>query len=209
MKYFLLCILCIGLTACNVKEQETPEENYEALFPFKGIDKPKNRKGNMTVKLCDPELALENYTYPGEDSASDAEEYTVTLTCSFSELDTKGNPVDVPTARYTVTYINEKKELVAIGTTPEDEKDEETEEDEQSVMKNGEELTVEFKVRSGFPMYLCINGVGPRDSHVKARISAVSADGLIEVPELKAALYQNDEGPNKLKHPYCEYIILP
>ena len=78
-----------------------------------------------------------------------------------------------------------------------------------NVMSNGEELEITFEVYSGFPLYLSVSGVGPRNSNVRASIKAVSADGLIELPELRTEQYQNEEGPNMLKHPYCEYFILP
>lgn len=76
-------------------------------------------------------------------------------------------------------------------------------------MTNGQKLEIKFKAYSGFPLYLSVTGVGPRNSSIKASIKAVSTDGLIEIPELKTEQFQNEEGPNMLRHPYCEYIILP
>ena len=58
-------------------------------------------------------------------------------------------------------------------------------------------------------MYLCVNGVGPRGSSIKATISAVSEDGFTVVKPLTAHEFQNEEGIDKIKHPYCAYIILP
>lgn len=235
----LLALLC--LWGCNTAEQEPLQEDYRQLFPFTGIDKPERLKGNLMVRFCDPELALENYKYPGESDEAGEDEYTVTLTCTFDEFDDDGNHSYRSTAQYEVRYINEHKELVTItcdpGAEPHDpEEDEEyggsygnDDEDDDSIwslpqkprsstdgaesdapkMRNGEVLTLSFKVRSGFPMYLSVNGIGPRGSDVKASIKAVSTDGLIEIPELKTELYQHGEGPRKLLHPYCEYIILP
>ncbi len=196
MKYFF--ILCLVLFfSCNKKEKDKPEEDYDTLFPLGEIEKPENMRGDLIVKLCDPELALENYKYPGEEISDAENRYEVTLSYVFTELDERGNFVDNMTARYTVTYINEKKELITITS------------DGEEGSKNGFEYKIVFYVNSGFPMYLCVNGVGPRNSNVKARITAVSTDGLIEIPALETEQYQNNEGPNKLKYPYCEYIVLP
>lgn len=223
MKYiWIMCLLLI--CSCNtVKEDAVINEEYEKLFPPKDIEKPENKRGELLVQLCDPGLALKNYNYPGTETPDDAEEYTITLRCSFAEIDRYGELVPDATAQYEVKYINEKKELVTVrcAKNKDEESDEGAEYEDGSLddipfngnsapmMQNGEWLEITFKVRSGFPMYLCLTGVGPRDSNVKASIKAVSADGLIEIPELKSEQYQNDEGPNMLKHPYCEYIVLP
>ena len=58
-------------------------------------------------------------------------------------------------------------------------------------------------------MYLCVNGVGPQNSSVKATISAVSEDGFTIVKPLSANEFQNEEGLDKIKAPFCAYIILP
>ncbi|MGR4858217.1 hypothetical protein ABLT32_03885 [Bacteroides pyogenes] len=229
MKYiWTICLLLI--CSCNtVKEDTIINEEYEKLFPPKEIEKPENKRGELVVQLCDPELALENYKYPGTELPGDREEYDITLECSFQEIARDGSSfVELVTALYKVKYINAEKELVTITCAknageenPEEDEEEESGEDDKETgkkdgeetaekkMVNGEKLTIKFKAYSGFPLYLCVTGVGPRNSSVKARIKAVSTDGLIEIPELKTEQYQNEEGPNMLKHPYCEYIILP
>lgn len=225
MKYiWTICLLLI--CSCNtVKEDTIINEEYEKLFPPKEIEKPENKRGELVVQLCDPELALENYKYPGTEAPADMDAYDITLECSFQEIDKVGEFTSPATARYEVKYINDKKELVTITCAKEEEMPEEDEEEESGEddeetgkkegkettpkMTNGQELKIKFKAYSGFPLYLCVTGVGPRNSSVKARIKAVSTDGLIEIPELKTEQYQNEEGPNMLKHPYCEYIILP
>ena len=73
----------------------------------------------------------------------------------------------------------------------------------------GQEFTKTFSVKSGYPMYLLVNGEGDRGSAIKASITAVSTDGLIVVPTLSTDQSQNREGPNRIDSPYCEYIILP
>ena len=78
-----------------------------------------------------------------------------------------------------------------------------------NVMFNGEKLEISFNVHSGFPLYLSVSGEGPRSSNIRASITAVSTDGLIEIPSLQTEQYQNEEGINPLRYPYCEYLILP
>lgn len=233
MKYiWTICLLLI--CSCNtVKEDTIINEEYEKLFPPKEIEKPENKRGDLVVQLCDPELALENYKYPGTELPGDREEYGITLECLFQEIAKDGSTlVETATARYEVKYINDKKELVTITCAkdeeiPEEDEEEEYEEDDEEhgenneetgkkegkeaapKMTNGKKLEIKFKAYSGFPLYLSVTGVGPRNSSIKASIKAVSTDGLIEIPELKSEQYQNEEGPNMLKHPYCEYIILP
>lgn len=206
MRYlFFMCMFLI--LSCNRQEQDPIQEDYDKLFPFAGIDKPDNIKGDMIVKPCDPDLALEQYKYPGEEDPGAVDEYEVILTCTFSELDNAGDFVSKPTAKYTVSYINEHKQLVVIPC--ESAVSSGDNEGTPDAMRNGIPKEIRYRVRSGFPMYLSVNGVGPRNSNIKASIKAVSTDGLVEIPELKTEQYQNEEGPNKLRNPYCEFIILP
>ncbi|RXE63798.1 hypothetical protein ED328_16200, partial [Muribaculaceae bacterium Isolate-001 (NCI)] len=85
MKYlWTICLLLV--CGCNtVKEDTIIEEEYEKLFPPKEIEKPENKRGELNVQLCDPNLALENYKYPGTETPDGAEEYEVTLRCVFNE----------------------------------------------------------------------------------------------------------------------------
>lgn len=200
---WIICLLIV--CSCNtVKEDSIINEDYEKLFPPKEIEKPENKRGEMPVQPCDPEQALENYQYPGTEAPDDAEQYKITLTCAFQEKDWTGAPVVDISSRYKVKYINEKKELVTItcgkkgtgGSIP-------------NVMYNGEKLEISFNVYSGFPLYLSVSGQGPRSSNIKASAKAVSTDGLIEIPSLETEQYQNEEGINGLRYPYCEFLILP
>ena len=203
--------MLLSLFSCNKHPEDPVQEDYRKLFPFEGIEKPENIKGDLVVKPCDPELALQDYKYPGEPEVAGAEEYEVILTCSFTEENNAGFLVEDPTSRYTVSYINEKKELIVITCEGSEVGEDEDEEDDEAApkMENGSLVEIRYRVRSGFPMYLSVNGVGPRNSNVKASIKAVSVDGAIEIPELRTEQYQNEEGPNKLRTPYCEFIILP
>ena len=207
---WIICLLVV--CSCNtVKEDFAVNEDYEKLFPPKEIEKPANKRGELFVQLCDPNQALEGYQYPGTETPDDAEQYKITLICSFQEKSWDGNLTNDVIAQYKVKYINEKKELVTIscGKKSAGVAREDTGRLIPNVMYNGEKLEISFNVHSGFPLYLCVTGEGPRSSNIKASIKAVSIDGLIEIPGLETEQYQNEEGINPLRYPYCEYLILP
>ena len=206
MKYvWILCLLIIS--SCNiVKEDNIVQEDYEKLFPPKEIEKPENKRGELHVQLCDPDLALKDYKYPGTELPEEADQYQITLVCSFREMDRKGELATRISSSYEVKYINAEKELVTISCG---EKKTGASQSVPNVMYNGEELKISFKVHSGYPLYLSVSGGGPRSSSIKASIKAVSTDGLIEIPNLSTEQYQNEDGINSVRHPYCEYLILP
>ena len=181
------------------------------MFPSKEIEKPENTRGELLVQLCDPDQALENYKYPGTETPNGADQYKITLMCSFQEKRWDGNLTKDVSAQYKVKYINEKKELVTIscGKRNIGNAGEDADGLRPNVMFNGEKLEISFNVHSGFPLYLSVSGEGPRSSNIRASITAVSTDGLVEIPSLQTEQYQNEEGINPLRYPYCEYLILP
>lgn len=200
MKYShaLLAILLL-LSACQRVYNDPQEEDYQQLFPFKGIEKPKISYEDQVRQICDPYEAIEAYHYPGVEITEDKRTYTVTLTCEFRELG--ADPDDIR-SRYIVKYIGEDKEIHAIGSSANVSGAEE-------VMTHEEPYEVTIQAQSGYPMYLSVNGSGPRNSSIKARIKAVSDDGLTVVKELKVSQTQNKEGMDYINQPFCEYIILP
>lgn len=203
---WIICLLM--MCSCNtVKEDSIINEDYERLFPLKEIEKPENKRGELLVQLCDPDQALDNYKYPGDETPNDAEQYKITLICSFQEKNWSGDLINDITSQYKVKYINEKKELITINCGKKS--GENIDLLTPNVMYNGEKFEISFNVYSGFPLYLSVSGAGPDNSNIRASIKAVSGDGLIEIPALQTEQYQNDEGINPLKYPYCEYIILP
>lgn len=196
------------MCSCNtVKEDNIINEDYENIFPNKEIEKPENKRGELLVQLCDPDQALNNYKYPGEEAPNGAEQYKITLICSFQENSWNGDLINDITSQYKVKYINEKKELITINCKKKSE--ENIDRLTHQAMYNGERLEIIFNVYSGFPLYLSVSGDGPRNSNIKASIKAVSSDGLVEITTLQTEQYQNNEGINQIKNPYCEYIILP
>ena len=198
----------MGLTlltmSCSRSSEEYVEEDYEKLFPFPGIEKPKVSYEDQIVQLGDPDAPVSDYVYPGVEITENVREYKVTLTCSFNEVDILGQLVgkDDISSRYTVRYITPDKQLRGISSNIH-------EETANVFLTNSKEQTITFTAKSGYPMYLCVNGVGPRGSSIKATISAISEDGFTIVKPLSVNEHQNEEGIDKIKAPFCGYIILP
>ena len=156
------------------------------------------------MQLGDPDAPISDYVYPGVDITDNVRNYKVTLTCSFTEVDIAGELIDEDdlTSRYTIRYIDTDKRLRIISSNKRDST-------AHIFLTNNKEDTITFTAKSGYPMYLCVNGVGPRSSSVKAKISAISEDGFTIVKPLSVHEYQNEEGLDKIKAPFCGYIILP
>ena len=116
MKHVWIISCLLFVCSCNtVREDFVVNEDYEKLFPSKEIEKPENKRGELLVQLCDPDQALENYKYPGTETPNGADQYKITLMCSFQEKRWDGNLTKDVSAQYKVKYINEKKELVTIS----------------------------------------------------------------------------------------------
>ncbi len=198
MKYITkisILIISVLFYSCNNTDNQLdePQEEYEKLFPWQGIDKPESAYEDMNIKSCNTEQMIKNYRDLSKD-ITDKRTYIVTFECSFSEMNSE--------SRYEFRYIDKDKNIKAIGTKS-------TQKDISYILKNNKVYKKTFKVESGYPMYLFVNGGGDMNSSVRAKISATSEDGLIVVPVLSVQQYQNKRGYNPLPTPYCEYIILP
>lgn len=201
-----------GLTACNRATVDDPEEDYAALFPFKGIDKPEPSPGEVIVRTGDYSVTKKTFTYLGNEAEGGDNEYTITLKYQYGERAEGGGVA----SRYLVRFVDERKQLVSISSNPNTEfmdaeeyealNGKQTPQDFE--MENGESQTHTFKARSGFQMLLCVVGAGPRTSYVKASITAVSTDGSVLPITLSSEEYQNSEGQVSVT-PYCKYVILP
>ena len=208
MKTNLTKYALIGLTllmlGCSRSSEDYADENYEKLFPFHGIEKPKVSYEDQIVQLGDPDAPISDYVYLGVDITENVRKYKVTLTCSFNEVNILGKLVgeDDISSRYTVRYITPDKQLRIVSSNKRDET-------AHVFLTNGKEQTITFTAKSGYPMYLCVNGVGPRGSSITATISAISEDGFTIVKPLSVNEHQNEEGLDKIKAPFCGYIILP
>lgn len=198
---FFLALLAVS---CSRSSEDYAEEDYNKLFPFGGIEKPKVSYEDQVIQLGDPYASVSDFVYPGVEITQNVRTYKVTLTCSFKEQSFAGESgtTDKIDSRYVIRYIDTDKKLRTIGT------DQRAQGTDFLLTKNKEHI-VTFKARSGFPMFLWVNGVGPQNSSVHATISAVSEDGFTIVKPLAVHEYQNQEGIDKIKAPFCAYIILP
>ena len=198
---FFLALLAVS---CSRSSEDYAEEDYNKLFPFGGIEKPKVSYEDQVIQLGDPYASVSDFVYPGVEITQNVRTYKVTLTCSFKEQSFAGESgrTDKIDSRYVIRYIDADKKLRTIGT------DRRAQGTDFLLTKNKEHI-VTFKARSGFLMFLWVNGVGPQNSSVHATISAVSEDGFTIVKPLAVHEYQNQEGIDKIKAPFCAYIILP
>ena len=192
---FFLALLAVS---CSRSSEDYAEEDYNKLFPFGGIEKPKVSYEDQVIQLGDPYASVSDFVYPGVEITQNVRTYKVTLTCSFKEQSFAGESgtTDKVDSRYVIRYIDADKKLRTIGT------DRRAQGTDFLLTKNKEHI-VTFKARSGFPMFLWVNGVGPQNSSVHATISAVSEDGFTIVKPLAVHEYQNQEGIDKIKAPFC------
>lgn len=197
MKYlkYIVLVSWVGFLSCNVKDNNPIEEDYEKLFPLKPIEKPENAYEDMRIRVCNPNEALQNYRYPGV-TIQDEREYEVTIRCQYRE------EAGSTASRYVVRFVGKNKKIQTIGSDISDNTLDFT-------MQKDKEFVLTYNVKSGFPMYISVNGIGDRGSGIKASITAVSKDKLVEMPVLSVEQNQNSEGPNRILNPYCEYVILP
>lgn len=203
-----LALLAVG---CSRSNEDYAEEDYKKLFPFGGIEKPKVSYEDQVVQLGDPYASVSDFVYPGVEITGNVRTYKVTLTCSFKEQgfaeeedegEGEGGEGGDVESRYFIRYIDADKKLRTIATN-------EHAQETDFLLRQNKQHTVTFTARSGFPMYLWVNGVGPRNSSVHATVSAVSEDGFTIVKPLTVHEYQNQEGIDNIKAPFCAYIILP
>lgn len=198
----LLLTILVLTGACKQKYADSPPEDYERLFPFKGIDKP--RVDDVIVpKPCNPkeELALSIYD-PEAELPSKGRLYNVQITYSFRETESDGSLTGSPVSRLVVRYLDELGDYriaaSSSSTSPLD-----------VLMDNGQEYTVSYQARSGQLLYIAVDGLAPRGASVKVSATARSVDGLITVPALGTHQFQNNEGIHLLPYPYCAYLTLP
>jgi len=62
-----------------------PVEDYDKLFPFRGVERPDGRYEDMTILSGNPETTPRTFVYPGVTLPGTPRTYRVTLTYSFSE----------------------------------------------------------------------------------------------------------------------------
>ena len=95
MKLSKYAVLFVALLAvgCSRSSEDYIDEDYEKLFPFPGIEKPKISYEDQVVQLGDPDAPVSDYVYPGVEITENVRTYKVTLTCSFKEVNIEGSLV--------------------------------------------------------------------------------------------------------------------
>jgi len=83
-KYAVLFLAMLAM-GCSPSSEDYAEEDYEKLFPFGGIEKPKVSYEDQVVQLGDPYASVSDFVYPGVEITENVRTYKVTLTCSFKE----------------------------------------------------------------------------------------------------------------------------
>ncbi len=209
-RYYIISLgllLLLGIiTACHCNFEDTPDENYAELFPWQGIDKPEKEAGDPKPTTCDPNKDLQDFLYPKAEAPKEERTYDVKLSCLFIEKDKRG--VIIPkggetSSRILIRYIDpETGQYKRIGTKS-------TQEGLAHTLTNNEVYTLEFKAKSGYPLFVSLNGVAEMGTEVKVSIQAKSNDGLYVIEPIENEQVQNERGINPLRYPFCEYVVLP
>ena len=208
----LLCAL-FTFTACNKDEQDPLAEDYDALFPFEGIEDYEDEDGAIIIRNEDPFITKKTFEYKGEEGIFDPTDYEVVLRYRYDDK----NAVQTHAARYLVRFVNEAKQLVSISSNKNTHYMDPIEYEELNgakppqdyEMESGKDYEIRFKVKSGHQILLCVNGAGPRNTSMKASLTATPLDDSSEPIVLQTEQYQNDEGQVMLPYPYCKYVVLP
>lgn len=191
----LLFLLC----GCNKGFEDTPQEDYERLFPFRGIDRPKPGE-EPVVRLGNPFLVERDFQYPGKEGIVPSRDYTITVKAAYYE--TNVTSVKPAPSAYYIRFVNGDKKLVTWASAAfKDRKDVE--------LQEGMEHHETFRLKSGNVVYLIVNGHGERGTSVKGSITVKDENGLLVLPTLSTFQHQNQEGPNLIPIPFCQYYILP
>lgn len=211
MKYLYILLGAFCLSACNVAEVGDVEEDYAKIFPEKGIEKPEVSSSEIIELQGDPQVTKATFKYEGREVKEEVTHYTVTLKYRLRE-----DREDLGKSRYFLRFVDEKKQLLSLFSnattnfTPYDEYSPDAPVDpSRPAMHSNREYTVRFQAQSGFQLFLCVTGAGPRNSSIRASLTAVDNDGLLEPIVLQTEQYQDSEGQASLPFPYCKYIILP
>ena len=203
----LVGLTALTLVGCKHAPVDYPTEDYDKLFPFRGVERPDGRYEDMTILSGNPETTPSTFVYPGVTLPGTPRTYRVTLTYSFSE------PADLHQgglrkqsevrSRCVVRYVGGDKLLHELGT-------EKTLQGANLIPNDGKEHTQTLTLSSGQPLFLLVNGTAARGSTIHVSLQAVSTDGIFATPVLETRQTQNyDEGEARLPAPFCKYIILP
>ena len=211
-KIAIIFLSLMSLCGCNKDGAAVIEEDYDKLFPFEGIDEYEDEDGEIVIQNADPNITKKTFEYKGKDDVYEATTYEVVLKYVFEDK----NPNQGMPSRYFVRFVDETKELVSISSIPGTHFMDPEEYEELNgapahayEMEEGKTYEVKFQVQSGHQLLLCVNGYGPRNTSMKASLTATATDDSTEPIVLHTEQYQNDEGQVSLPYPYCKYVILP
>lgn len=226
--YALALLLSASLlSACGTGEHDTPDEDYEKLFPFPGFEHPKASKYGLKIDLCDPFMSLEDFKSPSQQKKDGEHTYEVTFSVMFIERYPNGEPkgFSESESNFKVSYIAENDQLVTYYSRysekppfprdPEDGDWDKYFEDQEKYdfkhrdLENNHQVTKTFKVKSGYPLMLCVSGDCPSTAVIKASITATEVDGLLTIPVLETEQTCDDSAQGPIAHPYCQTIVLP
>lgn len=218
-------ILCLCSCGQTIPDDPLPED-YDKLFPFGSISGPEESESVLPLRPCDPSLSLEDYKDLSNKNSTGRTTYEVSFSAAYYVRDREGELVTDPEilsrTRFSIKYIDSDGRIChvysheAVDGYSEDIEEVSSSESpvpdhigESYLLRNGEPLILNFTVKSGYPLYLSLDGVADSESEVKASIRAVARDGSVIVPKLEVHQFQNKEGVDRLSQPYCNYIILP
>ena len=211
-KITILLFSVLVFCGCNRDQVDPIEENYDELFPFEGIEPHEDEEGEIVVRNESPDITKKTFKYKGEEGIYDPTTYDVVLKYRFDDK----NFVQDMSSRYFVRFVNEKKELVSISSIESTHFMDPAEYAELNgapvqpyEMYCGKDYEIKFQVQSGHQLLLCVNGFGPRNTAMKASITATPLDDSTVPIVLETEQYQNDEGHVSLPYPYCKYVVLP
>ena len=114
-KICLLPLVCAFVAmACNRTPVDMPEEDYNQLFPFKGLEKPVINYEDMPILVGDPETSPQDYVYQGVTFPTQRS-YQVRLTYSFEEPADLGDgglrPQSSVRSKIVIRYVGADKQL--------------------------------------------------------------------------------------------------
>ena len=76
----LVGLTALALVGCKHTPVDYPTEDYDKLFPFRGVERPDGRYEDMTILSGNPETTLSTFVYPGVTLPGTPRTYRVTLT---------------------------------------------------------------------------------------------------------------------------------
>lgn len=214
-----LVFLCHG---CKQGFPSDVREDYDKIFPLSGLNIERAEKAleDLPCRTCDATLALSEFDFSKYKPNGLMRSYTVTVTVVVEEVNSRDGESKDFESDIVVRYIGKNGSEELLCTMPrkhetesvveehdEDSKEEFKDTNVQS-LKNGITSTAKFSVKSGYPLFLSVKGMGYPGVVVRASIKAVDDSGIISIPEISAEVNQPSPQPETIDS-FCKYLILP